>query len=224
MVGEVGMSLMHETTTKPVGYSIGDMKMVTYDIAFTLHQLVEPEPGWLLLNGATITSGAYPILFARFGSTLPDLTDGVVPVPKGLTNLTSWNTTGGEINHTLSASELATHSHPDTFSFSVGSHGHSNASFSISAAGSNHQHDNNRVNVAGGVGNGGGFSGDTPNAAANIGSSNNGGHGHTASTSVNSSTSPNVSVGGSITAAGSGGSHNNMQPYLVMGGWLVRHG
>lgn len=218
------MSLTREATTFYPGHVVGDIKFVGYDLSFTLHQLVSPESGWLLLNGATISAVTYPILYARFGSTLPDFTDGKVPVPAGLTNFTSWNTTGGEINHTLSSGELGVHRHPDTFSFTVDSHNHGNASFSISTAGDNHYHDNNLVAMGSpGVGSGGGFSGDTQNALASPSSSNNSGHGHTANTSVNSATSPDVSVGGSISATGSGGSHNNMQPYLVMGGWLVKH-
>ena len=234
MVGEIRMSLIHESIFKPIGYNIGDMKMVTYNITFTAHQQVEPETGWFLLNGVVVAQTTYPILFARFGTTfntggegtgnfrLPDMTDGVVPIPKGLTNFTSFGVAGGEINHTLSTAELASHPHSDTFSAVASAHGHS-GSGTIDANSYSHAHVNTGVTFSLGAGGGGGASGDQPNSDSSP-TSNANTHSHSASVAINSATSPNLTVGGSVNSAGGGGSHNNMQPYLVMGGWLVRHG
>lgn len=228
------MSLTHEATIKRVGFQLGDMKVVNYNISFTAHQLVEPELGWFLLNGAVISQTSYPVLFAKYGSLfntggegagnfrLPDFTDGVVPVGKGLTNFTSYGDSGGEINHTLSTAELAVHSHGNTFTATASSHGHT-GSATINSATSAHHHTGNSVTITSpGYGSGGGIS-DTFDQGLQSPASGAATHTHTASPSINNATSPNLTVGGSISATGSGGSHNNMGPYQVLGGWLVKH-
>lgn len=232
MVGEIRMSLIHEITIKTVGFKPGDMKVVNYDISFTSLQLVEPEIGWFLLNGASLSTATYPILFAKYGYlfggsggnfSLPDFTDGKVPVAKGLTLFTSYGASGGEINHVLSSGELAVHSHGNTFTATASAHSHS-GSASISAAASSHSHGSiNTLHITTpGYGTGGGIS-DSFDQGLTSPSSGAATHSHSASTSVNNTTSSNLSVGGSISAAGSGGSHNNMAPYQVLGGWLVMH-
>lgn len=235
MAGEVHVSLVHEATIKSTtGYAPGDTKLVGYDIVFTANQLVEPESGWFLLNGAVVSQTTYPVLFARFGTTfntggegvgnfrLPDYTDGVTPLPKDLGSFTTFGATGGELTHTLTASELATHSHPDSFSISAGSHNHS-ISGSAAAASFSHTHLYTYATTSGDGGSTGlidvsvytNLTGTNTNANT---------HGHSASPSVGSTSSGNASVSGSITATGSGGSHNNLSPYLVVGGWLVKKG
>lgn len=227
------MSLTREATTKTVGFKVGDVKVVNYDISFTLHSLVEPETGWFLLNGASLATATYPILFAKYGYTfggagasfsLPDLTDGAVPVAKGLTLFTSYGASGGEINHTLSSGELAVHSHSDTFTATASSHGHS-GSASINAASSSHVHAGNTLHLATpGYGTGSGISDSFNQGLTSPSSSPAVTHTHTANPSITNTTGPNLTVGGSVNSAGSGGSHNNMSPYQVLGGWLVRYG
>lgn len=220
------MSLIHETTTKGVGgYQAGDIKIVPYSISFTLHQLVTPaqDPGWFLLNGATFNATIYPILAARFGgSTLPDFTDGVIPIPKGLTNFTSFGAVGGEINHTLLTAEMASHSHGDTFSVGVSGHGHSGAA---SCGGPDESHNHLYTYLAAGsVGGSSGGALDTADTGITGDTAGGGGHQHGYSVNVGNTASSNLSVSGSISSIGGGGSHNNMQPYLVLGGWLVKFG
>lgn len=226
------MSLTREATTKTVGFKVGDMKVVNYNVSFTLHSLVEPETGWFLLNGASLSTATYPLLFAKYGYlfggsgasfSLPDLTDGKVPVAKGLTLFTSYGATGGEINHTLSSGELAVHGHSDTFTATASSHGHT-GSASINAAASSHTHTGNTLHLATpGYGSGSGITDSFDQGFTSPGSGA-ATHTHSASPSINNATSPNLTVGGSISNAGSGGSHNNMSPYQVLGGWLVRYG
>lgn len=233
------MSLTHEATVKGVGgYAAGDMKIVAYSISFTSQQLVAPsqDPGWFLLNGAAISQTTYPILFARFGTAfndgtqgagnfrLPDLTDGKIMIPKGLTNFTTYGASGGEINHTLSSSEMNNHNHGDTFSVSVSGHGHS-GSGSVGTPDESHYHLTTYL-VAAAVG--GSLGGSLADANVGITGGNmdggTGSHTHGLSASIGNTASPNLGVSGAINATGSGGSHNNMSPYLVLGGWLVKFG
>lgn len=241
------MSLTHESVIRDgAAYAPGDMKLVGYNIVFTANQLVTPaqDPGWFLLNGAVISQATYPILYSYYGTTfntgsegvgnfrLPDFTDGKLPLPKGLTNFTTYGATtdpginspghNGEITHTLTSAELLAHSHTDNFQVSVGSHSH-NGSASINAADGSHTHLAYYISAA----NVGGTSGGTTNVAE-VGitstTTNATTHSHSALTTVNSATSPNLTVGGSINSTGSGTAHNNMQPYQILGGWLVKVG
>lgn len=229
------MSLIHETNFGKVGgYAVGDMKLIGYSVSFTAQQLIEPETGWYLLNGAAISRTGFPVLFARFGTTfgsgdgsttfnLPDLTDGKVPIPKGLTSFTTYGASGGEINHVLTSSEMNSHSHGDTFSVSVSAHSHTGGG-SCGTPDESHAHLTTYL-VAGNVGGSGGGALTNANTGITGGTtSGGGGHTHGQSISIGATASPNLSVTGSINATGSGGSHNNMSPYLVMGGWLVKYG
>lgn len=237
------MSLAHEATIKVPGYLTGDTKLVGYSIAFTAQQLVEPESGWFLLNGAALSQTTYATLFAHYGTSfntanglpdpgvgnfrLPDLTDGFLPIPKDLTNFTSFAAVGnpsnglGEINHTLTQAELPAHVHPDSFSISSGSHNHTISGSAASADGS-HTHLYTYATTSGDGGSSGLLGGTTYTNLTGT-TSNASTHPHSASPSIGSNSSGNANLSGSINATGSGGSHNNLQPYLVVGGWLVKY-
>jgi microcystin-dependent protein len=230
------MSLVREATTIVPGYKIGDKKIAHYDIAFTANQLVEPtqDPGWFLLNGAIISQTTYPILFNLFGSAyntggegagnfrLPDFTEGRVPITKGLANFTTRGASGGEINHTITSTEMYNHVHGNTLAWASISHGHA-----VSGAWGNadsHAHTMSAAVADSQFRSGSGTG--THNMYGSTGSSTTSGasanHFHSGSLVVNAATS-SVSLSGSVSSAGLGGSHNNMQPYLVVGGWLVRY-
>jgi microcystin-dependent protein len=228
------MALKHEATIiGTLQYQIGDMKLVGYDISFTLHAIVEPanDLGWLLLNGASLSTTTYAGLFAKYGYSfggsgasfsLPDFTDGKVPVPKGVSAFTTFAATGGEITHVMAAGELGAHSHPDTFSASASAHSHS-GSASVGNTDGSHSHFTNTYLVAsGGFGSSGGLAQDAqwnPVAVTSAAAS----HTHGFSATMNNNSSGNLNVSGSIGATGGGGAHNNMSPYQVAGGWLVRY-
>lgn len=207
------------------------MKLVGYNIIFTANQLVEPENGWFLFNGAVISQTTYPTLFAQYGSTfntggegvgnfrLPDFTDGKVPIPRGLTNFTSYGLTGGGIT---ASADVGPHPHPDTFSATALAHSH-NGSATINSTSYSHQHSNIYLTAASAAGSGGGSLGDVPTATSSPATGFTS-HTHSASGSINSTTSANLSISGVISATGGNGTHNNMQPYQVFGGWLVKHG
>lgn len=240
MAGEVQVSLTREAKSKTLGHKSGDMKIVGYNITFTANQLVEPanDLGWFLLNGAVISQTIYPVLFARFGShfntggegvgnfRLPDFTDGKIPLPKGLTNFTTYAGTGGELTHTVTTGEMAAHSHDDTLGVSVSAHYHSVSvsGGATASGGAAHTHGSITELVTGTIGSqAGGVIQDLNYQTANdvTGSSS---HSHGFSGSLANASSGGLTISGAITAAGGGGSHNNAQPYVVMGGWLVRYG
>lgn len=229
------MSLTREASLKHPGPRVGDMKIAAYNITFTANQLVEPttDTGWYLLNGAVLSQASYPVLFARFGSSfnvggegagnfrLPDFTDGKVAIAKGLTNFTTFSLGGGEINHALASGEMPAHGHSDTFDISVSAHSHS-ASSTINGATDTHFHSSTQM-TSGTIGTSGAIGNDyaTGTTASTTSAAT---HTHTYSSSINATDSGNINPTVTISAAGSGTAHNNMQPYMVMGGWLVRYG
>lgn len=144
---------------------------------------------WLLCDGSLVSRTTYANLFAAISTTygagdgsttfkLPDLR-GRVPVGagqgSGLTNRTLASTSGAE-THTLSTSEIPSHSH--TGKVYLNAHGTVSA-ISDSTLGTTINHENN---------------------------------GHT----VNTTTSYDLSGVTRGNNTGGGGSHNNMQPYLVV--------
>lgn len=238
------MSLAHEATITRPGWACGDIKIAHYAINLdpasngTAHQLIEPtnDPGFFVLNGAVVSQTTYPNLYTLFGTTyntggegagnfrLPDLSEGRVPITKGLTNFTSLGASGGEISHILTSAEMPSHSHGYNMVFASGSHSHS-ASGTIDAGGS-HSHSLTAVISAGGTRTAKGNS--TSNASESTGSGTtagaSAGHFHALSLSIgNGQSALTVNGGVSNSSPAGGGAHNNMQPYVVMGAWLVRY-
>lgn len=233
------MGLVHEVITFTPGYKIGDQKIAHYDITFTANQLVEPaqDPGWFLLNGAVVSQTTYPILYALFGTAyntggegtgnfrLPNYAEGRTLIAKGLTNFTTRGASGGEINHTLTTAELYSHIHGHNLAWSTsGNHGHS-ASGTLTTDFAHTHSWTNAIPNTGIVHNN--YNSGTTSAAAtantttgSTGASAN--HFHSGSLTVNAATQ-SVSVTGGVLSYGDSGGHNNMQPYIVVGGWLVRY-
>lgn len=231
MAGEIRMSLTRESTIIKPGYQVGDVKFANYDISFTANQLVEPETGWFLLNGAVVSQTTYPILFSRFGSTfntggegignfrLPNHTEGVFPIGKGLTNFTAYAGSGGEITHVLTLGEMPVHGHTNSLGVSAGSHNHTASG--TTDYGGGHQHGYSR-----------GFtSAQTPSGASDqidgIGSyvvtGAEASHVHSVLSFSALSNTETYNKSGSVSSAGSSTAHNNMMPYIVIGGLLVKH-
>ena len=84
--------------------------------------------GWLLCDGSEVSRSRYQSLFSAIGTThgsgdgsttfnLPDIRGRVII---GASQSHAVSSTGGEESHSLSSSEIPSHSH------SVGTHGHSN--------------------------------------------------------------------------------------------------
>ena len=177
--------------------------------------------GYLLCDGSAVSRIDYADLFAAIGTVygagdgattfnVPDLSERVV---LGVSNNHALGTTGGEAAHTLTEQELPAHSHV------VPAHSHGNnitattpvLSHTVTQAVFKYNSPNYR-----GTGNNQtvwAYSAVTTAAAiryTNVAVEN---HDPADCTATGSVTVSNPSVSSSF---GSGGSHNNMQPYLVV--------
>jgi microcystin-dependent protein len=172
--------------------------------------------GWLLCDGAAVSRSTYAALFAVLGTTygvgdgsttfnVPDLRNRV-PVGSGSTYTRAQ--TGGAATVTLSSSQMPSHSHSFSDSTdSAGSHGHSGSADS----GGSHAHSYTAAFsrsdlVAGAMTNGATAGGSTTGSA--------GAHAH--SVTINSGGSHTHTLSGSTASTGSGGSHENMPPFVAM--------
>lgn len=94
---------------------LSEIKMVSFNFA---------PKGWAMCNGQVLAIQQYQALFALIGTTyggdgihtfaLPNL-QGRVPIHLGTSNMGNAYVEGeqsGEVNHTLIASEMASHTHP----------------------------------------------------------------------------------------------------------------
>jgi microcystin-dependent protein len=172
--------------------------------------------GWLLCDGAAVSRSTYAALFAVLGSTygagdgsttfnVPDLRNRVA-VGSGSTY--SRAQTGGAATVTLSSTQMPSHSHSFSDSTdSAGSHGHSGSADS----GGSHTHSytaaSPRYNMLAGGG---------TEAATAVGSTTGSGGSHSHSVTINSGGSHSHTLSGSTATAGSGGSHENMPPFVAM--------
>lgn len=230
--------LTKEGTIKYPWYKTGDMKIAHYAITYSAHTITKPtdDPNWMLLNGAVLSQTTYPALYALYGTSyntggegagnfrIPDLTEGKIPMTRGLTNFTTLGVSGGEINHTTTSAEMPGHVHSVGLVWAANSHAHG-SSGSLSSNDS-HSHTMSSTLPSGTTRNYGGtgtrnaYSSNT-GVGTDQGSAN---HFHSGSFSVVANTSPVSWASSGVNAAGSGGGHNNMQPYIVVGGWLVLFG
>lgn len=175
---------------------------------------------WLLADGSAISRTTYASLFAaigvQYGSgdgtttfNLPNLKGRVaVGLDSSQTEFNVLGEVGGAKTHTLTESEMPTHthiqnSHNHTFSGTTdggGSHEHQ-----INVSGTQLRYLNTNAAQSTGLGGLAGIAGGADNLRATAV----GNHTHTYSGTTSSTTATNQSTGG-------GGAHNNLQPYIVL--------
>jgi microcystin-dependent protein len=193
---------------------------------------VAPD-GYLLCNGQSVSTGAYPALFAAIGYTyggsgsnfnIPNLQNRV-PVGLGTeTEFDALGETGGSKTHQLTVNEMPSHTHTqDAHNHNQNSHTHT---FSATTTGGAHTHAlpmgaSGAPNSVGDTplrssgGPDGNFRTGFEASGSNYGSST-GTHQHSVSGTTSATTAGNQATTATNQNTGGGLAHNNLQPYIVL--------
>ena len=181
--------------------------------------------GWLICDGSVVSQATYASLYAVVGGTYNTGGEGAgnfrLPNMKGRvivgrdasdSDFNVLGETGGAKTHTLTEAQMPVHDHTGS-AISNGDHNHSG-----SISGGSHEHPMS-TGAALSLGAGNSLfanSGNPPvTSAGNTGTSPSHSHGLT----INYNGSHPHSI--SIDTAGSGGAHNNLQPYIALN-WIIK--
>jgi microcystin-dependent protein len=162
---------------------------------------------WLLCDGSVVSRATYPSLFASIGTTyntsgetieqfrLPNLKGRVVVgLDSSQTEFDTLGETGGAKTHTLTSSEMPSHTH--TYSGTTTTDGSHTHTFGA-----------NQNGVAAHATGGGGYA---------VGFTNAGSGEMMFYRQMDAAGSHSHTYSGTTVSAGSGGAHNNLQPYITL--------
>jgi microcystin-dependent protein len=193
---------------------------------------VAPD-GYLLCNGQSVSTGAYPALFAAIGYTyggsgssfnIPNLQNRV-PVGKGTdTEFDTLGETGGSKTHILTVDEVPSHTHiQDAHNHNQNSHTHTFSGTTTTDG--NHSHSPAGSNTDGFVAHNTALDGTqaagistaiTGYVVSTRNTNTTGAHTHTYSGTTQSTTPTNQAATAINQNTGGGLAHNNLQPYIVI--------
>lgn len=211
----------------------GDMKLTCAAVS-SLTGEQQPEPGWLLANGAAVKQEKWPLLYQQLGVKfntggeaadefrLPNLVDRAAWPKAGSGARATVGATGGEASHVLTAAEMPAHAHPGSGTDTHSGHTHSlSGSVGSATTGVTTQNLGSGVPIN--------DSSDTKGLNATGGNysapklHNHGvtdpGHSHSHSLSAASGGAHSHAV--TVASQGGGGGHENMPPYQVIEAVLV---
>jgi microcystin-dependent protein len=195
---------------------------------------------WLLCDGSAVSRSTYASLFAAVGTTygsgdgtttfnLPNLKGKtIVGRDSGQTEFDTLGETGGAKTHTLTISEIPSHTHASTLSSNVVSSSDHRHDYKFSFFDNNYKATGPNAGMGGGLDTAGawrystsrwqgGVSDGTSNQTTETAGGTTTGTSTRFSTTGDTNTpSASTTVGITNASAGSGGAHNNLQPYIVL--------